>query len=162
MNKWLIIALYFSIIIISAFTEQIIVNRIRRNKIAIKIRCCENIKITYQKNKGAMLGLLSKKRKMMLVLTTLFLILIVVLSIIVLLFTNGKYILKLGLLLLSAGAFSNAIERYIYKYVIDYLIFPKFFIKPIRNIVFNKADLLIFVGICNILLASIFDFSMYV
>ena len=62
--------------------------------------------------------------------------------------------LKIGCILLSGGALSNALERYIYKYVIDYISFPTFFIKKVRKIIFNMADLFIFTS-CIIILIGV-------
>ena len=146
MNKLLIISIYLIVLISVPLFETIVKNKIRRRKNKPYYIANGNIRIDYVKNKGALLGIFSKNRKLILILTTIVLTLIIILSLYVLLFVKKNYLLKLGLLITSTGAFSNSLERYIYKGVIDYFSFPKVIIKPLRNVVFNMADMFIFFG----------------
>lgn len=155
MNKLLIVCIYLIVLISVPLFETVVKNKIRRIKNKPFYISNGNIKIDYQKNKGAVLGILSKNRKAILVLTTIMLILIVVISLIVLLFVEKRYILKIGLMALSTGALSNSLERYIYKHVVDYFSFPKSLIKPLRYVVFNMADIFIFIGSFILLISLI-------
>ena len=107
-------------------------------------------------NKGMMMGLCKDKRKLVLTITTILLSCLLTSTIYIILAKEGLVIIKLGLILLSAGAFSNALERYIYKHVIDYISFPNFFIKKIRNVIFNIADICIFVGSLISIIGALF------
>jgi lipoprotein signal peptidase len=102
-----------------------------------------------------MLGLSKNNRTIVLIVTTILLIPIIIITPYLILFTKKMIILKIGCILLSGGALSNALERYIYKYVIDYISFPTFFIKKVRRIIFNMADLFIFISF-NIYVIIIF------
>ena len=53
----------------------------------------------------------------------------------------------IGLALILGGGFSNLADRLRKGSVTDYLRFPRFPVKKIRNLVFNLGDLCIFVGI---------------
>ncbi len=50
---------------------------------------------------------------------------------------------KLGLSLITGGAFSNLADRWKHGYVVDYL---QFSLRPIRRLVFNLGDLFVILG----------------
>ena len=143
--KLFLIILFLIVLVSVPLFEQLAINKIRRGK-KTPYLLNENIKIHFETNKGMMMGLGKNKRKLVLSITTILLILILSTTLYFILFTQGLIVLKLGLILLSGGAFSNALERYIYKYVVDYISFPNFFIKKVRNIIFNVADICIYIG----------------
>lgn len=58
---------------------------------------------------------------------------------------RGNGMLRTGLSLVLGGAFSNTYDRLKRKYVVDYISFDVKW-KPLRNIVFNLADLAIITG----------------
>jgi len=58
---------------------------------------------------------------------------------------GGNRLLRQGLSLVLGGAFSNTYDRLKRKYVVDYISFDVKW-KPLRNIVFNLADLAIITG----------------
>lgn len=64
---------------------------------------------------------------------------------------KNKAIKKLGMSLCVGGAASNVADRVKRGYVVDYFILN---IKPLRNIVFNLADIFIFIGCFITFLAS--------
>lgn len=155
--KLLFICIYSIVLIGVPLFELLVKNYIRRKlKKKLPIYISDgNIKIHYARNYGMMLGFLSSSRKAVVVITSIMISLIVSISIYVIFFTEQNYILKIGLTLLSGGSFSNALERYIYKYVIDYFSFPNFFIKKIRKVIFNFADICIFIGIFLIFISIV-------
>lgn len=153
--KLLLLLLFLIVLVSVPLFEQLIVNKIRRGK-KTPYLLNENIKIHYETNKGMMMGVGKNKRKLILTITTILLVLILSSTLCLILFTKEYIILKLGLILLSGGSLSNGLERYIYKYVVDYVSFPNFFIKRIRNIIFNVPDLCIFVGTLIMLIGLLF------
>ena len=60
-------------------------------------------------------------------------------------------LLKFGFSLMLGGAISNVMDRFKRGYVVDYFSFRK-----IKNIVFNLADICIFIGSILIAIASLF------
>lgn len=153
MNKLLIICMYLIVLISVPLFETIVKNKIRRTKNKPYYIYNGNIQISYLKNKGAMLGTFANKRKTLLIITSIMLFIVIASTTYVLLFVEKRYLLKIGLMILSSGALSNSLERYIYKYVVDYFSFPKTLIKPLRSIVFNMADMFIFSGLLIIMLS---------
>ncbi len=153
--KLLLFILFLIVLVSVPLFEQLTVNKIRRKK-KTPYLLNENIKIHYEVNKGMMMGLCKDKRKLVLTITTILLSCLLTSTIYIILAKEGLVIIKLGLILLSAGAFSNALERYIYKHVIDYISFPNFFIKKIRNVIFNIADICIFVGSLISIIGALF------
>jgi signal peptidase II len=78
---------------------------------------------------------------------------IVVLAYIIILPSKGKRLMKLGLSLSIGGAASNIKDRFKRGHVVDYFSIN---FKPIKHIVFNLADIFIFVGSLIISLSSLF------
>ncbi|MDO4732426.1 MAG: signal peptidase II [Bacillota bacterium] len=64
-------------------------------------------------------------------------------------------LLGIPLCLLYSGGLSNLLDRFIRGYVLDYFSFPKCRWKRLRRIVFNLADMAIFLGIA-LLIAYLF------
>lgn len=58
---------------------------------------------------------------------------------------RGNGLLRFGLALVTGGGCSNTYDRYRRTYVVDYLSVPVRW-KPLRNLVFNLADLAIAIG----------------
>lgn len=65
---------------------------------------------------------------------------------------RGNRVTKIGLAFVLGGALSNALDRITRHYVVDYFSFP---IKKIRHIVFNIADLFIFLGALFLIIIEI-------
>ena len=93
-------------------------------------------------NKGAALDLCSKHPKLLLAMTG-GLIVYIILSFKKIIRMPKQYTKKLACALLLGGALSNFIDRIIKHHVVDYFSFSW---KKIRHIVFNIADLCIFLG----------------
>lgn len=67
-----------------------------------------------------------------------------------------KRILKnLGLALMTAGGWSNTIDRWLRHYVIDYFSFPSKW-KRLQNVTFNLGDMFLFVGSMLVFLGELF------
>lgn len=101
-------------------------------------------KITVRKqyNKGFSLNILQEKAEYVKKISA-FVFGILVLIFIMVLPQKNKIIKKLGLSLCVGGAASNIADRFKRGYVIDYFTFN---FKPLKNLVFNLADIFIFIG----------------
>jgi len=101
-------------------------------------------KITVRKqyNKGFSFNILKEKAEYVKMITA-FVFGILVLVFIMILPQKNKTLKKLGLSFCVGGAASNVTDRLKRGYVIDYFSLN---IKPIKNIVFNLADIFIFIG----------------
>lgn len=114
-----------------------------------------NGKITLQKfyNKGAMLNFMDNKKEIVKTVSG------VCLGLLLLLFAitlpkKGNKLFKLGLAFVLGGAISNVSDRYLRGYVVDYFSFNTKKFKKLKNIVFNLADIAIFLGAILICLSS--------
>lgn len=107
------------------------------------------LKLSY--NEGAFLGLLKNNKKLLLALN-----IICVSGLIIFNLLNGvvkgKSLYKIGSALITGGAMSNIYDRLTRHKVVDYFSF-KF--KP--NIVFNLADMFIFIGCFLVFIRSLFS-----
>ncbi|MFP4697662.1 MAG: signal peptidase II [Eubacteriales bacterium] len=99
-----------------------------------------NILITKQYNKGAFLGFLKTKENLLFIIN-IFSIVLLGLFFLKEIFIKGSGLLKTSLAFIVGGALSNFYDRVKRKHVIDYFYFEKF-----RRVVFNIADMFIFVG----------------
>ncbi len=155
--KLLFICIYLIVLIGIPLFEHFIKRKIKNNKYKTLPYCIlkGNVKIHYSTNTGMMLGFLKNKKNFIKIITIILVLILFGFSIYILLFEEYLYILKVGLALLSGGALSNAIERLFKGFVIDYFSFPKFFIKKVRRVIFNFADIAIFLG-CLICLIGVF------
>lgn len=106
-----------------------------------------NIILKLNYNEGAFLGLLKKKKGFLLIVNIISLIVLIGLSITYTII-KGDYIMKIGLAFITGGALSNIADRIRLKKVVDYFAF-KF--KP--NLIFNLADMFVFLG-CFLILVS--------
>jgi signal peptidase II len=98
------------------------------------------IRKTY--NQGAFLNFMEKRPRLITFLSIL-LFVFLCLFFFPFFFKKGNVLIKLGGSLLIGGAASNIADRLLKKHVIDYFSFP---FKKIRRIVFNLADIFIFLG----------------
>ncbi len=104
-------------------------------------------------NEGAFLNFLEEKKEMLKTISGVLLVLISLLFLIVLPM-KGKKLFKLGLALTLGGAISNVTDRVKRGYVVDYFSFN---CKKLKSIIFNLADMAIFLGSALMLLASLFS-----
>ena len=111
-------------------------------------------KITISKhyNKGAFLNFLENKKEMVRSISSIFL------GFLLLLFTitmpkKGNKLFKLGLTLMLGGAISNVADRYLRGYVVDYFSINY---KKLKHVIFNLADVAIFLGSILVLISSAF------
>lgn len=105
-------------------------------------------------NQGVMLNFLENKKGLVLGLTTASVGIIAILFAIIIPRKNNR-LLKLGISIFLAGGISNTYDRYKRGYVIDYFSFNFKKIKRIKNIIFNLADMFIFVGYILILVSRL-------
>jgi signal peptidase II len=103
-------------------------------------------------NKGAFLNFLENKKEIVKTVSCVFL------GLLLLLFTimlpkKGNKLFKLGLALLIGGAVSSVSDRLLRGYVVDYFSFNY---KKLKNIIFNLADIAIFLGSLLIFVSSFF------
>ena len=104
-------------------------------------------------NKGAMLNFMDNKKEIVKTISAVFLGLVLLLFAIMLP-KKGNRLYKLGLALILGGAISNVTDRYLRGYVVDYFSFNTKF-KKLKTIVFNLADIAIFIGSLFLMLSSI-------
>lgn len=153
--KLLSILIYLIVLISVPLFELLAKKHIKARKLP-----CYNkdktIMFHYVKNKGMMLGVHKNKPRFVLITTIIVLTITIIISLYVFLAFEKLYILKIGLMLLSGGSLSNSLERFIYRYVIDYFSFPNCIFKKVRNVVFNFADICIFLGFFIIIIGCLF------
>ena len=102
-------------------------------------------------NKGAFLNFMEDKKEIVKTVSAVFLGLLILLFAIVLP-KKGNKLFKLGLAFLLGGAISNVADRFGRGYVIDYFSIN---CKKLKTIIFNLADMAIFLGSFFLLLDSI-------
>lgn len=150
--------IYIAVIGVIYFAERFIKNYIEKNKTFGEEEKIMKGKITIQKyhNQGAALNFMEKKPNLILGITATFIgILLVMFG--VMLPKRGNILNKLGLSLLLGGALSNFSDRLIKGYVTDYFSFNQF--GRLKKVVFNLADMFIFLGAIMVTLASFFKKS---
>ena len=101
-------------------------------------------------NEGAFLSFMEEKKEIVRTVSGICLVLLSLLFVLVLP-KKGKVLLKLGLSLLMGGAISNVADRFSRGYVIDYFSFNY---KKLKSVIFNLADMAIFLGSFLLLLYS--------
>lgn len=113
-----------------------------------------NIILRLSYNEGAFLGLLKNNKVLLLIINIVSIIILLGLSISYTM-VKGNYIIKIGLAFITGGALSNVADRVRLKKVVDYFAFK---IKP--NLIFNLADMFVFLGCFIIIISEIVsDFS---
>ncbi len=104
-------------------------------------------------NEGAFLNFMGEKKELLKTISCIFLGLVSLLFLI-LLPQKGKKLFKLGLAFALGGAISNVADRIMKGYVVDYFSFK---CKKLKSVIFNLADMAIFLGSALMLLSSIFS-----
>ncbi len=147
--------IYLILVIGFVFAEHKIKNYIEKNREMDESSEHFGGKIIIRRyhNKGAMLNFLEKKKELVKTVSGIFL------GLLVLLFAfslpkKGNKLYKLGLALLLGGAISNVSDRFRRGYVVDYFSFN---CKKLKTIIFNLADMAIFLGSALIMLSSLFS-----
>lgn len=112
-----------------------------------------NIILRKHHNEGAFLNFMQEKKELLKTISCILLGLISLLFIIILP-KKGKKVFKLGLAFALGGAISNVTDRLQRGYVVDYFSFKW---KKLRSVVFNLADMAIFLGSAFMLLSSLFS-----
>lgn len=144
--------LYLLIVTAFVITEHKIKNYMEKNKKIGEEQEILKGKIIIRKyyNKGAFLNLGENKKELVKIVSGLCLGLLVLLFAVALP-KKGNKLYKLGLALLLGGAISNVSDRFRRGYVIDYFTIN---CKKLKTVIFNLADMAIFLGSSMILLSS--------
>lgn len=111
-----------------------------------------NIIIRKHHNEGAFLNFMGEKKELLKTISCILLGLVSLLFLI-LLPRKGKKLFKLGLSFALGGAISNVADRIQRGYVVDYFSFK---CKKLKSIIFNLADMAIFLGAGLMLLSALF------
>lgn len=145
---------FVGIVIVIFLMESLVKNYIEKNKNFEQEEEILDGNITIQKfhNRGVAMNFLEKKPHLILGITGAMIgVLLVIFGYV--LPKKGNILTKIGLSLLLGGALSNLTDRIMKGYVTDYFSFTK--IKQLKNIVFNLADMFIFVGGIILVIASL-------
>lgn len=113
----------------------------------------KKIKITKYRNYGAAMNYLKDKRKTLITISSVLMLIISILFLLILP-KRRNYIIKLAYSFLLAGGSSNLYERIAKGYVTDYFCFMGNAPVIIKKLVFNMADMFIFIGAFLSLLAK--------
>lgn len=105
-------------------------------------------------NEGICLNLLDKKPKLVKGLSAVVTILLTIYQLITLM-KKRPFLKKMGLSLMTAGAWSNLFDRCFRGYVIDYIGFKTKW-KKITEITYNLGDFLLFAGSLFVMLSTLF------
>jgi signal peptidase II len=149
--------LYLMIPIGLFLTDFLVKKHIDENYKASRTKEICNGKITIKKvyNEGAMLNILEDKQEFVAGLST-GISVVLFLGYLRLLSNKGYKLLKLALGFVLGGAASNVYDRVVHKRVIDYFSF-RTKNQYLRNIVFNLADIFIFIGAALFLIFEFID-----
>jgi len=146
--------IYILIVVAIVFLESRIKNYMEENREVGERQEILNGKITLRKqyNRGMFLSHFEDKKEMVKTISGFFL------GLLLLLFTimlpkKGNRLLKLGFSVCLGGAISNTVDRFNRGYVVDYFSINY---KKLKSIVFNLADIFIFLGSFIIILSSVF------
>lgn len=146
--------LYILIVVAFVIAESKIKNYIEANVSAEEKREILKGRIIVRKhyNEGAFLNFLQNRKELVKTVSG------VLLGLLLLLFAimlpkKGDKLFKLGLSLILGGAISNVSDRITRGKVIDYFSFN---CKKLKTIIFNLADMAIFLGSFLVLLSSVF------
>lgn len=145
--------LYILFVIAVVIAEHKIKNYMEANReLGVKKEILKG-KIIIQKyhNEGAFLNFMENKKELVKTVSGIFLGLLFLLFAIMLP-KKGNRLFKLGLALALGGAISNVSDRFRRGYVVDYFTINY---KKLKTIIFNLADMAIFLGSALILLSSL-------
>lgn len=147
--------LYILIVIAIAFLDTKIKDYMEANKQLGEHQEILEGKVTIQKyyNRGVFLNFLEDKKEKVKTVSC------VILSLFLLLFAivlpkKGRKLFKLGLAFTLGGAISNVTDRFTRGYVVDYFSINY---KKLKGVVFNLADMFIFLGSVLIMLSTVFS-----
>lgn len=146
---------FLLLIIILVYIEEKIKSYIETNKTYGKEEKIlkGNIIINKHHNYGMFLNVLEDKKELALIIPSICLGGLIIFFAMILP-KKKKFFLKLGLSLVLGGAISNVYDRVKRGYVVDYFSINKG--KKLKRIVFNLADVFIFIGTIIISLVSLF------
>lgn len=138
------------------FVELWVKRQILQNPTLPKFLCHGRLLLQEYHNYGLAFGRLRKYPKCVKIIVTLVLAGVIAYSIFWLRSGYATHLVQIALGLIFGGSLSNLYDRYRYGYVIDYFSFPKAPAVWFRRLVFNLADICIFLGILLLLLYILF------
>ena len=146
--------IYIIIVIAFVLAEHKMKDYIEKNRKLGEKEEILNGKIIIRKqyNRGAMLSFMEDKKELVKTVSGACLGLVVLLFMIALP-KKGNRLYKFGLSLMLGGAISNVFDRFSRGYVIDYFTINY---KKLKSVIFNMADMAIFLGSLLIMLSSFF------
>ncbi len=126
--------------------DYLIKNRIERSveKGEKLYFCGEKLIITNFHNKGAILGFLKNHQEIVKIISGIVTVIVAIYLLVHLRKKNGS-LTKVGSAMVLGGGLSNTYDRFVRKYVVDYVSFGVKWQK-FRRIVFNCSDFCIFIG----------------
>lgn len=147
--------LYILIVLTVVIGEHYIKNNIEKNRKLGDRQELLGGRIIIQKyyNEGAFLNFMEEKKEWVKTISFAFLGLLLLLFAFMLP-KKGNKLFKIGLSLLLGGAISNVADRFRKGYVIDYFTINY---KKLKTVIFNLADMAIFLGSLLITLSSLFS-----
>lgn len=139
--------IYISIILAIIVFEVVVKSSIE-NKNLYGIRLLKgHVELTALDNYGVLGGFFKKSTDDLRKILSIFLWALSFVYFLMLIFNKSMSRLgKLSLALILGGGFSNLLDRFRFGFVKDYFVFKKTRFKMIRNVVFNSADVFIFLG----------------
>lgn len=145
------ILLLLCLLLVDQYTKYLSVTRLTENKSYVVVDGI--LELYYLKNTGAAFGILKNQQVLFLLIG--FVVLIVVSYLLIKLPLKKKFrICRFFLVMISAGAIGNMIDRIRFDYVIDFIYFS-----IIRFPVFNVADLFITVSTVGLILLLLFRYK---
>ena len=146
---------YIVIVAIIVLSETMIKNYMEKNMRLDDKKEVLNGNVILRKsyNCGMFMNFMENKKEMVKYISTI-LVGSLLLLFICILPKKGNKIFKLGLSFALGGAISNVMDRLLRGYVVDYFSLR---LKKIQNVVFNLADMFIFLGAIMIGIASLFS-----
>ena len=146
---------YIFIVLVIVIGEFFIKDYMEKNKKLGESQEILGGKIILRKhhNEGAFLNFMQEKKELLKTVSIVLLGLVSLLFII-LLPRKGNKLFKLGLAFALGGSISNVMDRIQRGYVVDYFSFR---CKKLKSIIFNLADMAIFLGSALMLLSSFFS-----
>lgn len=147
--------LYILIVLTVVIGEHYIKNNIEKNRKLGDRQELLGGRIIIQKyhNEGAFLNFMEEKKEWVKTISFAFLGLLLLLFAFMLP-KKGNKLFKIGLSLLLGGAISNVADRFRKGYVVDYFTINY---KKLKTVIFNLADMAIFLGSLLITLSSLFS-----
>ncbi|MDD2978518.1 MAG: signal peptidase II [Hespellia sp.] len=113
-----------------------------------------NVKLRKVYNEGICFNLFDEHQKEVGILSSFVTVILTIYQLLVLM-QKKHYLKKLGLSLMTAGAWSNTLDRVTRHYVVDYFSFKTKW-KKLNDLTFNLADIFVITGSLLLMISSLF------